>query len=108
MNKRPLSVTIIGWLYIAVGAIGFIYHIRELTSEPWIGLVRLIAIVAGVYMLRGHGWACWLALVWMAFHVWVGWLNSWHQAAIHAAFLLVLAFFLLRPPAAHYFRATKL
>jgi hypothetical protein len=107
MNKRPLSVTVIGWLFIATGAIGFIYHIRELTSEPWIGLVRLLAIVAGAYMLRAQNWARWLALAWMAFHVYVGWLHSWQQAAIHALFLLVLAFFLLRPPAARYFRTPR-
>ena len=41
--KRPLAVTIIGWLYIVVGAIGFVYHIRELTAEPWIEPVRLLA-----------------------------------------------------------------
>ena len=102
--KRPLAVAIIGWLYIAVGTIGFIYHIRELTTEPWIELVRLIAIVAGAYMLRGHNWARWLALVWMAFHVWVGWLNSWQQAAMHALFLVVLAWFLLRRPGSEYYR----
>ena len=26
-NTRPLSVTIIGWVYIAVGAIGFVYRL---------------------------------------------------------------------------------
>jgi len=103
MNKRPLAVTIIGWLYIAVGAIGFGYHIRELTTEPWIEAVRLLAIVAGAFLLRGQNWARWLVLAWMAFHIWVGWLNGWQQATMHALFLAILAFFLLRPPAARYF-----
>jgi hypothetical protein len=102
--KRPLAVTIIGWLYIIVGVVGFVSHIRELTAEPWIEPVRLLAILAGAYLLKGHNWARWLTLAWMAFHIWVGWLNGWPQAAMHAAFLVVLAFFLLRPPAAQYFR----
>ncbi len=104
MNKRPLAVTIIGWLYIAVGTIGFGYHIRELTAEPWIEAVRLLAIAAGAFLLRGQNWARWLVLAWMAFHVWVGWLNGWQQAATHALFLVVLAWFLLRGPAAKYFQ----
>ena len=28
-----------------------------------------LAIVCGVFLLRGHNWARWLALAWIAFHV---------------------------------------
>ncbi len=31
-NKRPLSVTILAWVYIAVGAIGFVSHFTELLA----------------------------------------------------------------------------
>jgi len=107
MNKRPLAVTIIAGLYIVAGAVGFVCHFKDLATEPWIELVRVIAVVAGAFLLRGRDWARWLALAWMAFHVWVGWLNGWQQAAVHAVFLVVIAFLLLRPPASHYFRRAK-
>ena len=75
-NKRPLAVTLIAWLYIAAGTIGVAYHLQELRPQHpfqydivWVSLVRLIAIVAGVYMLPGSNWARWLALAWIVFHV---------------------------------------
>ena len=29
-NKRPLPVTIVACVYIAVGSIGFVFHLREI------------------------------------------------------------------------------
>lgn len=111
--KRPLSVTIISCVYIAAGAMGLIYHLADFKghSIEWgivgISLVRVLAIVAGVFMLRGKDWARWLALAWMAAHVGIGYLNGWTQAVTHAVFLAVIAFFLLRRDAADYFRGSK-
>ena len=111
LNKRPLPVTIIGWVYIAVGAIGFAYHAPELGRQPFqyeivlVELLRLLAIVAGVYMLRGRNWARWLALAWMAIHVIVSALHSLSQFAFHAAFLAILTYFLTRATSSRYFRA---
>ena len=76
MNKRPLSVTIISCLFIVAGAVGFAYHLTEFKAQgPFqsgiVGLcvVRLLAILSGVFMLRGCNWARWLLLVWIAYHV---------------------------------------
>lgn len=114
MNKRPLSVTILSWVYIAMGAVGFAYHVPELHANNalqfdgvWIELVRLLAVVAGAFMLRGQNWARWLALAWIAFHVIVGALHSVQQFSIHALFCAVIAFFLFRPQATRYFRAAR-
>jgi hypothetical protein len=109
MNKRPITVTILSWLYIATGAIGLIYHLSEFTTHPpaetiWISIVRILAIVAGAFMLRGADWARWLALAWIAFHVVIGALNSVQQAIVHALFLALFAYFLLRQDARLYFR----
>jgi len=72
-DPRPLSVTILAWVYIAAGTIGFIYHFRELLALQrdsfWVEPIRLLAILSGVFMLRGRDWARWLALAWIAFHV---------------------------------------
>jgi hypothetical protein len=107
-NKRPLSVTLIGFVYIAAGVIGLVYHLSEwkppLQQEiVWISLVRLLAIVAGLFMLRGENWARWLALIWITFHVVVGALHGWPQLLTHALFLAAIAFFLLRGPATQFF-----
>ena len=59
MNKRPLSVTIIGWLFVVAGAIGFVYHASEFSLHPFrsdvvlVCIVRLVAILSGVFLLRG-------------------------------------------------------
>ena len=112
-NTRPLSVTIIGWVYIAVGAIGFVYHSTEFGRQPfqyeivWIELIRLLAVVSGVYMLRGHNWARWLALAWIGAHVILSAFNSLSQLAIHVVFFAILTFFLTRSTANRYYRAAR-
>ncbi len=109
MKRRPLSVTIIACVYILAGAVGLVYHFPEFKAHAWqagtvgIELVRVLAIVAGIYMLRGANWARWLALAWMAFHVVIGFLHSWGMGAMHAAMLVVIGFFLLRKNANAFF-----
>ena len=112
MNHRPLAVTIIACVYIVIGAIGFAYHFTEFNAQHpfqdglvWIELVRLIAIVCGVFMLRGHNWARWLALVWIASHVVLSAFHTLSELAIHILFCAILAYFLFRPTASRYFRA---
>jgi hypothetical protein len=78
---------------------------RALPSElVWISLVRIIAIVSGVFMLRGSNWARWLALAWIAFHVAISFLDSWQKVAVHALIFALFAYFLLRPEVSAYFR----
>jgi hypothetical protein len=113
MSKRPLPVIIISVVYIAAGAGGLFRHIAESLERPfefdiiWISLVGLIAVAAGVWMLRGRDWARWLALAWMAFHVVLSAFHSMSQVAIHAVFLALIAYFLFRGSAARYFRGQE-
>ena len=111
MPKRPLSVTIIACVLAAAGLMGIVYHLGEFKPQhpfqyeiAWITLVRLLAVVAGVYMLRGKNWARWLALAWMAFHVVVSAFHSLPELALHVLFLAVFAYFLLGASASAYFR----
>ena len=60
MPKRPLSVTVIAWLFIVAGTVGLVYHATEFkTDGPFqyelvlVCLIRLLAIVCGAFMLRG-------------------------------------------------------
>lgn len=112
-RRRPISITIVGALLIVAGSVGLVYHATEFKSFlpfPWellvISLVRMLAILAGVYLLLGRNWARWLALAWIAFHVVVGAFNGIGQFLIHAALLLVFAFLLFRPAAKAFFTNT--
>ncbi len=113
-RRRPISITVLGALLIVAGSVGLVYHATEFKTfhpPPWdlllISVVRLLAIVAGVYMLLGRNWARWLALAWIAFHVVVGALNGAVQFAMHAVLLLVFAFLLFRPAAKAFFENTR-
>jgi len=114
-NKRPISVTIVACAYIGMGIIGFAYHFKELFARQahpyegvWIELVRLLAILCGAFMLRGHNWARWLALAWIAFHVVLSAFHAFGELAMHALFCAVIAWLLFRPEAARYFRGARI
>ncbi|HEX4663072.1 MAG TPA: hypothetical protein VH196_01695 [Terriglobales bacterium] len=111
MNKRPVSVTIISWVFIAAGVTGLAYHITEFkTQHPfqdggvWLFLIRLLAIVGGVFMLRGRNWARWLSIAWIGCHVILSAFHSLRELAFHSLLFAVFAYFLFRAPAAQYFR----
>lgn len=108
--NRPFQVTILGWLFIVVGILSTIYHLWKSPLDRWtfpILLVGIIAVVAGVFLLRGARWARWLVLVWLAFHVVVSALNSLSDALPHFMLLLVVGYFLLGPPTSKYFQSTQ-
>lgn len=106
---RPLAITALSWIYIVVGAAGLVVHGRTAirswhAEDPWILLTELLAVVAGVFMLRGANWGRWLAFLWMAFHVVVAWLNGPSQALFHAIIFAGIAVLLFRAEARAYFR----
>ena len=107
--KRPLIVTAIGVLFILAGAVGFVYHFHRPFDRDFaaIEFVRLLAVVGGIFLLLGHGWARWLVLVWLAFHVGISAMDSMGKFAFHLALLLVIGYMLLRPPASEYFHARR-
>ena len=108
--KRPIAVTVLGGVFIAAGVAGLAYHLSHRPLEPHIvliSLVRMLAIVGGIFLLLGHGWARWLLLVWLGFHVAVSALHSVSEAMAHAALLIVAGYFLLRPPGSRYFEGVS-
>ena len=48
MSKRPLSITIIGWLFIATGVVGIAYHATELKADR-------VTVDPEDLLLRRHG-----------------------------------------------------
>ena len=107
--KRPLIVTAIGILFILAGGVGFVYHFHGPYDREFaaIEIVRLLAVVGGVFMLLGYGWARWLVIAWMALHVAISALDSAGKFAFHLVLLLVIGYALLKPPASEYFRARR-
>jgi hypothetical protein len=110
MNKRPLPVTLISLLIAAAGAVGLAYHLNELKlPHPFqndavlVELIRLAAIVCGVYMLLGRNWARWLSIAWIGFHVVVSAFHSLPEFAFHGLLFAVFAYVLFRPRATEYF-----
>ena len=108
--KRPFEVTVLGWLFIVVGIASTVYHVWKGSLDRWIApilLVGAIAVVAGIFLLRGARWARWLILAWLAFHVVVGALNSLQDALPHLVLFLVVGYFLLGPPTSKYFHSSQ-
>ena len=114
MTKRPISVTIIGWIFVAAGITGIGYHSPEINPhalfEADLLLAMsslLVAILAGMFLLRGANWARYLALLWMSFHVVMSAMHSMPKLAMHAVLLAGLAYFLFRKDASEYFRGAR-
>jgi uncharacterized membrane protein len=103
--KRPFPVTVVGWLFIITGVVSLGYHLRHGISDRWIAAIAVVAIVGGVFLLRGHRWARWLLLVWLAAHVVISAFHSWSLMAAHLVLLVAIAYSLLTPPSSEYFRS---
>lgn len=108
--RRPIAVLLVSCLYMAVGSIGFLAHFPGLAAlqreSVWIELTELLALVAGVYMVRGRNWARWLALVWITFHVAISF-PVVRQVVTHSIVLALIAWALFRPDTQRFFKPTK-
>jgi hypothetical protein len=114
MNTRPHSITVISWLFIAAGLVGLAYHATEFKAQRpfdygvvWVLLIRLLAILCGVFMLLGSNWARWLLLIWIAYHVILSAFHSLSGLVIHSLLFAVVAYFLCRSQASAYFRTAR-
>lgn len=104
----PVSILVVACLYLLVGSIGFFYHFHDLYQPDfiWIETTEALAVVTGVFLLRGQGWARWLALAWMAFHVVISY-GDYRKLIIHACILALIAWLLFRADASRYFRRSE-
>ena len=114
LPKRPHSVSVISGIFLAAGVVGLAYHVTEFRSQGpfpyelvWVCLVRLLAIICAVFMLRAANWARWLLVIWIAYHVVLSAFHSTAQVIIHSVLLAVIAYFLFRPSASSYFRGAR-
>jgi hypothetical protein len=105
-RKRPLAVTAIACLYLLVGVAGSVGHFpgRHEPDWVWIEVTEIAALIGGAFLLRGHNWARWLAVAWMAFHVAISVGHPIGELAVHVFFLVAITYLLFRRDAAEYFR----
>lgn len=119
MTRRPVAVTVIGWLFLVMGAAtfvgGFFPLVRSMRGEgratpaqEWRDFamatgLHVLAIVAGAGLLGRRNWARWLTLGWMGCHVVLSFWHSASQVIVHGVMLVVLAFFLFRPTVTAWF-----
>lgn len=109
-SKCPISIAILGWLYIAVGVLTTAAHYEEFrTQKPmlnevvWITVLGLAAVVSGAFMLSGRSWARWLALAWMAAHVAISAIHPHYDLIVHSVLLVLIGYLLLRREAQAFF-----
>lgn len=105
---------VIGVLFVVAGVIGFGYHLPEIARTGtaryeviWVLVLRLLAIVGGVFLLRGANWARWLLIGWLAYHVVLSVSHSTSELITHAALLVVIGYLLVRSRATTYFHTAR-
>jgi hypothetical protein len=110
--KRPLAVTIIGWLFIVSGAVGIIYHFNELNiGDPLFNdaililFVRLLAIIGGVLVLRKAGIGRWLLVAWMGYHVVLSYFHPMSELIMHAILWIGISIALFHPRVTEFFKS---
>ena len=113
MKSRPVSVTIIAWLFVVVGAGDIVLGLSDIrrhqfhSDSLWPAGLGLVAIVCGLFLLRRSNWARWIAVAWLAFHVALSF-DSRSKFIVHGVLLALLAYFLFRKRANAYFRPAEL
>ena len=112
MEKRPLSIIVIGIFFVVLGVLSLGHaawglvntqqRLTDLQNHWMIYLSAVVAIVGGVYLFKGQNWARWLLVAWMAFHIVVGALHGIVPLLTHVVIFSVILFFLFRRPASSY------
>src|SRR6185503_9651595 len=85
MGTRPVSIAVVGWLFVVVGCASLARHAWEITHAgeggaatapsakdledfAWVVASAALAMAGGAFTLRGRKWARWALVVWMAGH----------------------------------------
>ena len=108
--NRPLVVTLVSCLFIVAGIVGIVYHASELKSigveaeSTWVLAVRLLAIIGGIFTLRGSNIARWLLVIWIAYHVALSFFHSGMELLTHIVFAVVVLIGLFNAKANLYFK----
>ena len=121
-NKRPTSVTIVGWILIIMSVFSLVgatlsfnspmtRELMSLSAVPipvqyvlaYVGL--LLTMLSGIMILKGRNWGRWLYVGWTLFGSLFGLLTSPMKTAMIPGIVifLIFTFILFRPRANAYF-----
>jgi hypothetical protein len=120
MTKRPLSITVISWIFIAFGGMALLIRlippadssaanrIAEHPFEFWLTpVIQALALISGVFMLYGFNWARWLLVVWAGYHITLSALHSSLELLVHSLLFAVILYFVFRSQSSAYFRGAR-
>lgn len=114
MKNCPLPVLIVAILLILAGVVGFIYHLQDfadpnqkLYETTLVELLRIVAIIAGILLLRANNLGRWLAIGWVLLHVIISMFNSLEQTLMHIGVLVVVAVLLFLPVSVKFFKSNN-
>ena len=109
MKKRPIPIIVVSTLFILVGIVGFVFHVKELSDKPyqttWVLFVEILAVTCGVLLLFRITLARWLTIAWLLYHIIISAFNSTSQMIAHIVFLIVVSILLFLPVSSTYFRS---
>lgn len=120
VDRRPVSVLVIGALFICVGLgaiasgvwrafvpAGFSAVINDSHAMIDLALVALsgiVAIVGGALLLRGQRWGRWLVVFWLAAHVVISLDHDRFELVVHGLLFVLVVTVLYRRAASSYLR----
>ena len=110
MKRPPLPVLIVAIALMLAGVVGFFYHLKDF-SEPGeklyvvvlVELLRILAIVSGILLLRANNSGRWLSIGWVLLHVVISVFNSMAQTITHIVILIIVCILLYLPVSSLYF-----
>jgi hypothetical protein len=111
VKSRPLPILIVAILFIIVGLVGFSYHIKDffepgekLYETLLVQLLRVLAIVCGILLLRANNSGRWLSIAWILSHILISALHSTSETIAHIVLLIVVSILLFLPVSSTYFQ----
>jgi hypothetical protein len=116
MRARPISIAIVGWLFVAVGLVGLAGGTMMLLDETgegfdahlaWATASQLASIVGGAFLLSGRNWARWLLVAWMAFHIVLSATHDVPKLLVRCAIFAPILYVLFRPATAGFFARAR-
>ncbi|MEO8335167.1 MAG: hypothetical protein ABI664_09345 [bacterium] len=112
-GRKPIrSVVAVGVIFLAIGALDVYRGVDpllvsgkalHLASDDLLVLaIGVIALIAGVFVLRGRNWARWVLAGWMAVHVVIS-ASELPALGMHLLIFGFMTFLLFRPRASSWF-----
>lgn len=110
MKKYPLPVLIVAAALMVAGVVGFFYHFKEFADPDQkiyvtmlVELLRIVAFVSGLLLLRANNPGRWLSIAWVLLHVVISAFNSVGETIMHIVVLLIVCILLFLPVSSNYF-----